>query len=463
MESNLDLQSMAKRLKPEGAKCLELYFEKSEETSFSCLNGKISTNERSIVSGFGVRVLDSKGRQGFSYCDSGAQLESTIGRALSLCRFSANCEGFMLPEPQKYKSVPAQVRKGISEIASLDVSGARRLFELFISASQQGGCKALEGAFSYETSDFEIANSNGLGAKDSSGSVFAVIQSKFEEYTSSAIVAKQRLGGIESELEEEGAKCALLARQGKGAKKMESGKYDVIFELPVLHSLIFDILLPSFDGDNVRRKVSKLASRQGMKVFSEKLTIAEDPFSPLGFYSGFDGEGVASAARPLVESGTVSRFFYDYRTACLSGIDPLKAAGSCERASFQSMPHIGESNLVVPAGECASLEEAAESSFVQLHSFHGTHTANTTTGDFSVIADQAFLCSKGANGKGAAGKTGASPSGAYIGSKKPVRGVIIAGNAFELLSKIKAVESQSGKFLNLISPRILFEGVQIVG
>ncbi|HQT45128.1 MAG TPA: metallopeptidase TldD-related protein, partial [Candidatus Micrarchaeota archaeon] len=73
------------------------------------------------------------------------------------------------------------------------------------------------------------------------------------------------------------------------------------------------------------------------------------------------------------------------------------------------------------------------------------HTANTTTGDFSVISDLAFLCNP------------------QKGVRKPVKNVMISGNVFRLFRGMSAVDKNQGRFLNLISPRIMFWEVDVVG
>ncbi|MBM3229593.1 TldD/PmbA family protein, partial [Candidatus Parvarchaeota archaeon] len=438
---DIDLASIADSIKPDGAKSLELYFEKCESTSFSCLDNTISSSESDFSQGFGIRVCDKDGRLGFAFCDSQGQLEKTASRAFSLCRHSTAAPGFVFPCRQKYAPIPALLSKQMHRIAALPESDAKSLFSALIEASRKGGCSALEGSFSLESSEISIANTAGLYAAAQEASIAASIQSKYQDSSYFAAIASQSLSSLEANLSEQGELAASHAKASCGAKKTPSGKYDVLFELTAISSLIGDILMPSFDSKNIRRDVSRLSGKLGQRIFSQSLTLADDPLEQNATYSKFDGEGVASMPKTLVEKGVVKNFLFDSRSYSLfckqqsqhagetgnRGLAANEAAlGNCSRGSYQSLPGIGESNLVIRPGRAKSLEQLAGSSYIQLHSFHGTHTANTTTGDFSVVIDLAYLCQKGQGGSI---------------KKTPIRGNILTGNVFSLLGGEMTVEA----------------------
>ncbi|MFA5106509.1 MAG: TldD/PmbA family protein [Candidatus Micrarchaeia archaeon] len=440
----MDLETLVRRHGTDSLG-LELYHEKSTETSFFCLNGSITSKESREFEGFGIRVCDRDGRVGFSYCQSESQLAAAIRRAAGMVGHSPGCLGYSFPQAGKYPSSPSWLDSEAREIGCLQPSGAMGMFNDFISSCQEGGTIALEGGFSVESHEHSIANSNGLFASSAGGSLSASMQTKFNDNSAYAMHSSQRLGDFAAGSIEEGRKSSLLAREIADARALPSGKYDLLFELPALHSLLSEILLPSFDGDSILSKSSMLAGRAGERMFSESFTLLDDPADLRGFFAAFDGEGVPSSGKRLVENGAVSGFLLDSRAACLLGKDACGGIGNCARNSFQSMPSCGESNLVVSASGGAA-DMAGE--YIEIHSFHGTHTANTTTGDFSVISDLAFWC----NPK--------SPAG---GERVPVKNVMISGNAFRLFNAFSPVGGNQGRFLNLISPRIMFEGVEIVG
>jgi predicted Zn-dependent protease len=79
-----------------------------------------------------------------------------------------------------------------------------------------------------------------------------------------------------------------------------------------------------------------------------------------------------------------------------------------------------------------------------VESFHGMHTSNTISGDFGVQADIAFFM----RGKG---------------EKFPVTNMLLTGNIFNLFNSIVNVGDTQETWDDLISPKIWFSGVQLVG
>jgi PmbA protein len=72
----------------------------------------------------------------------------------------------------------------------------------------------------------------------------------------------------------------------------------------------------------------------------------------------------------------------------------------------------------------------------------GTHTANAVTGDFSVGA-LGHICKNG--------------------ERRPFKGVILSGNAFELLKNVKAVGNDLTFYGGFGSPSIYITGLKISG
>ncbi|HQT45127.1 MAG TPA: metallopeptidase TldD-related protein, partial [Candidatus Micrarchaeota archaeon] len=193
----------------------------------------------------------------------------------------------------------------------------------------------------------------------SGGSMSAFMQTKFNDNSAYAAYSSQNVADFASGSVAEGEKSSLLAREVSGAGALESGKYDIVFELPALHSMISEILLPSFGGDSLVQKTSLLSGKAGKQEFSPDFSLYDDPSDNRGFFSPFDGEGVSQPKKPLVKGGIVSGFLLDSRTACLlGGKGALGEIGNCSRSSFQSMPGCGESTLVVEMpGKDASLPD----------------------------------------------------------------------------------------------------------
>jgi PmbA protein len=148
----------------------------------------------------------------------------------------------------------------------------------------------------------------------------------------------------------------------------------------------------------------------------------------------FDDEGVPSARIPLVENGVVKNCIYNLEIASLEGIADC---GRCARPSYANIPGIGFSNLIISPGNMG--EDDGELSVL---SFHGTHTANVTTGDFGIEVNSAFLLK---NNK-----------------RMPVRGFMISGNIFNLFNTIYGIGKRQKKLGSFFSPRIAFSDVHVI-
>ena len=149
----------------------------------------------------------------------------------------------------------------------------------------------------------------------------------------------------------------------------------------------------------------------------------------------FDDEGIPSEKITLIDKGTAKNFIYNVEVASLEGV---KDNGKCSRPSYAAMPGIGFSNIVVDTGDLS--EDEGDISVV---SFHGSHTANTTTGDFGIEVNSAFLTK---NGK-----------------REPIRDFMITGNIFKLFKNIYGIGKRQRKLGTFFAPRIAFSDVQVVG
>ncbi|HID72759.1 TPA: TldD/PmbA family protein [Candidatus Micrarchaeota archaeon] len=287
---------------------------------------------------------------------------------------------------------------------------------------------------SVEKEDTSLENTRGLecSSERTEMSAYAEVMdgngSGFEQYASNSLI---------KDPVEMGASAAEMAKAMRHPGKPPPGEHTVVAEPETLSSLL-DVLLPSFSGDWERRKISKLCGKRGKKMFSKSFSLADDGLHPGLGARPFDDEGVPSRKRPLVQKGVVKRFTYDRETAALA---KKKTDGHCNRTHYSMPPVSGVSNLVVPPGTHTNLVDELKSCIV-VHSAHGSHTANVTTGDFGLEVTIAFL----KKGK----------------KMLPVRGFMLVGNVFDLFNSIEAIEKKQETYGSLITPRIAFRGLRVV-
>ncbi|MFZ5815688.1 MAG: TldD/PmbA family protein [Bacillota bacterium] len=230
-----------------------------------------------------------------------------------------------------------------------------------------------------------------------------------------------------------------------GAEPLESRTYPVLLRREAAASLLATFA-GVFFATNVQKGRSLLKGRVGEAIASPLITLVDDPFLPGGIGSrSFDGEGVPSRRLNLVQSGVLSSFLYNLRSA---GVDGTASTGHGYKPSYKGAVSIAPSNLYIrPGGR--SLEEmvAATDEAVIVTELQGLHSgANPISGDFSLAASGFYV-------KG----------GEIV---KPVNQITVAGNFFTLLKEIEEVGSDL-EFVpwggNFGSPTLRVKGLAVAG
>ena len=156
----------------------------------------------------------------------------------------------------------------------------------------------------------------------------------------------------------------------------------------------------------------------GQRVANEKVTIVDDARRPQGLRSApFDGEGVATTTRTLVEAGVLRGYLTSLKTARKMKVEPT---GNARRGGYGSPSRIGPSNYFMAAGtdDAAALTNALDRALA-ITSLLNLHTIDPVSGEFSLGATGNYL-ERGAR--------------AF-----PVQGITIAGNLTHLLNAIVGV------------------------
>ena len=165
-----------------------------------------------------------------------------------------------------------------------------------------------------------------------------------------------------------GRRAVERTRARFGQIKMASGTYDMIVANRTAGRMIGGIT-GALNGQSVYRKNSFLIDKLEQKIFSEKLTIIDDPFLESGFGSRlFDVDGMAVHRRVMVDKGVPKAYFIDWYYSRKLKMEPTSG---------------GSSNLVYEYGSM-SLDDMIKQAkkAILVTSFVGGNS-NGTTGDFS--------------------------------------------------------------------------------
>jgi len=128
--------------------------------------------------------------------------------------------------------------------------------------------------------------------------------------------------------------------------KLTTKKYTVLLDSYVAGKIISNIT-NMLSATSIRNKVSCLEKSLNKKVFSEKLTIIEDPNNKnYPGYRLFDDEGTATVKKFIIKEGVVNTILYDIKEAKLKSVEP----------TGNSYQGIGTKNMYVEPGKKSNLE-----------------------------------------------------------------------------------------------------------
>ncbi len=313
--------------------------------------------------------------------------------------------------------------------------------------------EALEIAIECENSardEDKISNSEGASLTTSRGtSIYANTHGFIGSYTStrhnlSCVVVAEQNGGMQRDywytttrdakkLESAvsvGKKAAQRTVDRLGARKIATQTTPVIFEANMARSLLSHFI-SAISGGALYRKASFLIDHLDKKVFSDQITITEDPFIKGGFgSSAFDSEGVATQARTLVDEGILKGYVLSSYSARKLGMQSTGNAGGIHNLTMQT----GNENLE------QLMQHMQKGLLVTELIGHGV---NTVTGDYS---------------RGAVGYWIENGEIQY-----PVDEITIAGNLKDMYQKIVAVGSDVDQRSNIITPSLLVDDLMIAG
>lgn len=399
-----------------GASAAEVYLETGRNLSIQVLNGEIETIEEASSAGIGFRVI-VEGRMGFSHCNdlSTKSLDDTLLRAIEFAKLTTAEESNVLPEDLVHTEVDGLYDPAIMEVPmEQKIEMALKLEKL---ALAYPGVSKSSGA-SYGEGDGEvfIANSNGISKsyKSSGCSIgVSVVAEKGEQKNTGGEYCSRRYFSELLPLEELAQKAAEKATRLIDPVMVPTQRAAVIVDPSAAGSLIGGVLA-ALNGERVLQGASFLKDFMDKPFASELLTIVDDGQRPKGMGSApFDGEGVPTKTRTLVEKGVVKGFIYNTIAGARAGV---ASTGNASRGGFSSLPGIGNHNLYVASGSDSPEEIIAATEKGLLLTEVTGYGINPVNGNFSGGASGFWI----ENGK----------------IKHPVKGLTIAGTAEEILNGI---------------------------
>jgi PmbA protein len=426
-----------------GADSAEVFIETNRNLTVQVLNSEIETIEEASSRGVGFRVF-VEGKMGFSHCNdfNDRSLEDTISRAISFAKLSSPDENNILTDNKGVTTV-----EGLFDPEIAVISLERKIdmaLELEKMAMEDPRITKSSGAgYGEGESEIFIANSNGiLKSYKSSGCSLgvSVVAEKGDqkntggEYCSRVffadLVSPDEIAGIASRKAWELLDPVMINTQ----------RAAVIFDPDVARSLIGGVI-SAINGERVLQGASFLKDHLNRPFASSLLSIIDDGTSHKSMGSApFDGEGVPTMKNILVQNGILTSFIYNTKAAKRAGV---KSTGNASRRGFSSLPGIGTHNLLLGTGEHSRDEIISATKKGLLLKEVTGYGIDPVSGNFS---------------GGASGFWIVSGEIAY-----PVKGVTIAGKAFDILNEIDMMGNDIDLNRTLASPTFRVAEMQIGG
>ncbi|MHA2264549.1 MAG: TldD/PmbA family protein [Candidatus Thorarchaeota archaeon] len=174
--------------------------------------------------------------------------------------------------------------------------------------------------------------------------------------------------------------AAEKASNGFQMQNLEPGHYEVVLEPAAAAGLVFWSSLVGFSAKRYQEYMSYMRDRIGEKVFSDKLSIWDDPLDPrVVAASAFDLQGVPHQKVELVREGVARNLLYDNITATKDGV---KSTGNS--VSWWGPPMPAAFHLFAAEGDSSIDEMIAETKRgVLVTHFHYQNPVNPTEGVFT--------------------------------------------------------------------------------
>jgi PmbA protein len=436
-------EELVKKCLKKGADAAEVYIENGRNLSLEVRKGEVETVEEAASYGAGLRVF-IQGKMAFSSSnDLGEKaLADALGRAIEFARITTADPNNVLPDD-----------RGMTEIAGLyDPEIARLPMEKKIELAKRTEQLAMkdpritksDGA-RYGESEGEviIANSNGVAKtyRASSCSMgVSVVAEKGDQKSSGGEFCGARSFKDLKPAEEVAAKAARDAYEMLDPSPVKTQKAPVIFHADVAYALLGGIL-GAVNGERVLQGASFLGKMMNQKIASELVTIIDDGTRERGVASEpFDGEGVSTQKRLIVEKGVLKGFMYNTIIAKRAGV---KSTGNASRGGFTDLPGIGPHQFYLAAGPAKPEDIIKETKAGLLVKEVTGYGINPVNGNFSGGA-----------------------SGFWIEDGKiafPVKGLTIAGTADEMLNGIDLLADDLDLGRRMAAPTFRIKLLQIGG
>jgi PmbA protein len=443
MDNKALAEQLVKKCLAKGADAAEVYLESSRDLSIAVRNGDVETVKEAATAGIGFRVFVG-GRMAFSHSNNmtEAALDDALGRAIAFARTTTADPNNTLPDDKGATAVDGLYDPAI---ATVPIDRKVELAKTVEKQAMKDSRITKSAGSRYNESEGEVflANSNGLSKSfraTSCGFGVTVVAVKGDVQSPGGESCSRRFFADLLPAADVAARAEQNALELLDPKPVKTQRAAVLVDPDVARAILGGVL-SAINGESVLQGASFLGAMLDKPVASNLVTLIDDGTVPRGLASRpFDGEGVPTQKRVIVDRGILKGFLYNTIVAKRAGV---KSTGNASRGGFDSLPGIGPHNFSMAAGTTAAADIVkATKSGLWLKDVTG-YGINAVNGNFSGGASGLWI----ENGQVAF----------------PVRGLTIAGTAQGMLNGIDLVGHEVDLNRSFAAPLFRIEEMQIGG
>lgn len=402
-------------------------------------NGRLKEIETSIQSGVALRIIKDN-KLGFAYTKNLQDREGLIENALNSLKGGVQAE-FDFPET-----------KNLPELKSYDESIEELSNETVVKECERVVKKISERSKG-QVNITAIIDYFKIRILNSSGTDVATRISNY--YLRTSLLFPNSYASIERILQDRKFVHTpddyidyIVDTYNRSSKEVSppGGRMKVLFLPETLYVLLWRIAYAT-SAESIYRNASPAVNKIGKKIFHEDFTLINDPLNEdFGPARAFDDEATPTQVLPIIENGVLKNFYYDLNYAQKmnkkSSGNGFKT-GRWESEKIAIKPGPALEHLFITPGK-ASFSEILSSidQGIIVAGALGAHSGNIPNGDFSIgLAPGLYV-----------------KDGRIVGRLKDA---MVAGNIYEVLQNVIAVENRVYPGMVGYFPAILFDNVNV--
>jgi len=452
MEEEIDIFSLAnlglkKAENNSNCQSAEIFFHQNRYINVEIEENSVKHSEMGEDFGASIRMIDKRGSLGFAITNILTQnsIKKMVNSALNLMK-SGTGDPDLTHLPSSYESYPTVKGLYKPEVKHLQIEDTLDYAEQLIQVCKEDEEAISQSAgFSADYSKIYIFNTNGLEihGKDTTCSLSSniIVKDPQSGETSSGYEWQSERDLKDLNATQIAHTALENAKRNLNRIKINSLECPLILTPKGAISFILRPIASAVNAESFQYNRTFLVGRKEQGIGSELLQVEDNALIDGAVGSAFfDGEGVPCKNKKIIEQGKFLNILHNSYTAGKEGVE---STGNAARGSYESLPSIGISNLILQPGSAPKEEMIQDISEGILIDYTGD-SPNIATGDFSGLILQGNLIKNG-----------------EIDS--PLNETMFAVNLLDLYKNIEQISRESEVYGAYHVPYVKIKQVQFVG